>query len=328
MELDIAIHKGLKDSPVVILIHGLGMHRGFWTNPCEARVLASNISVGMLAARKPVSRSLTDKRSGDLRGLTAGIVPGSINNLWSALADRGLNLICWSQRRPAGPIMESVRELEYIVSLAGAVFPGRGIVLTGHSRGGLIARKFMERSVSGIRALITIATPHRGSRLSCISKYLGPVAPFLLKVLPVHTHGSAADILKRANDLLRGDALRELMPGSEFFANLNDTRHDNIRYLSFGGKKTALMTLYRWKRCRDRISPAPLVTVPDSLIRILPARVVPDELINGRRDFMVTAESSVMPWSEDHYDVKANHVSITWNRKVLAKITELIEEVG
>lgn len=322
MDLDITIHKGEADKPVVIFIHGLGMDKNFWTNPLETKIVAKNIPLKVFAATRPRPASI---KSG--KNLTIGSVPKKIDTLWTVLRDQGFNLLCWSQRRPVGPINAAVEELDEIIQRAGMLFPDKPLALIGHSRGGLVARKFMEGEVRGVKALITLSSPHRGSSLSRIGKRLSPLSAFLKGILPKDTHGTVSGVLKNVMDLLDGSALKELMPGSDFFTDLRDSAVDGINYLSFGGTKTELLTLYKWKKQGDALYPKPLLIIPDSLIKVFPASILPDELRPGKGDFMVTAESSVLPWAERHYDLNVNHISIIWNKTVIKRVSELLKRI-
>lgn len=322
MDLDITIHRGEAYRPVVIFIHGLGMDKNFWTNPLETKIFAKNIPLKVFAATRPRPASI---KSG--KNLTIGSVPKKIDTLWTVLRDQGFNLLCWSQRRPVGPINAAVEELDEIMQRAVRLFPDKSLALIGHSRGGLIARKYMEREVTGIKALITLSSPHRGSSLSRIGKRLAPLSAFLKGILPKDTHGTVSGVLNNVMDLLDGSALKELMSGSDFFRDLRDSAVDGINYLSFGGTKTELLTLYKWNKQGDALYPKPLLIIPDSLIKVFPASILPDELCPGRGDFMVTAESSVLPWAERHYDLNVNHISIIWNKTVIKRVSELLEGI-
>jgi len=322
MDLDITIHRGEAERPVVIFIHGLGMDKNFWVNPLETKIFAKNIPLKVFAATRPRPSSL---KSG--KKLTIGSVPKKIDNLWTVLRDNGFNLLCWSQKRPAGPINVAVEELAEIMQRAERLFPDKPLALIGHSRGGLVARKYMEKEVAGIRALITLSSPHRGSSLSKIGKRLSPLSAFLKGVLPKDTHGTVSGVMKNVTDLLEGSALKELMPGSDFFRDLRDSAVEGIKYISFGGTKTELLTLYKWKKQGDVLYPGPLLVIPDSLIRFLPDAFVPDELCPGKGDFMVTAESAVLPWADTHYDLNVNHISIMWNKTVINRVVEVLERI-
>lgn len=76
---------------------------------------------------------------------------------------------------------------------------------------------------------------------------------------------------------------------------------------------------------RDALYPESLLIIPDSLIRLFPSSRLPDELRSGKGDFMVTAESSILPWAERHYDLNVNHISIMWNKTVIKRVIELLE---
>ncbi len=259
--------------------------------------------------------------------LTPGIVPDRINNLWTALTEKGFNALCWTQRRPSGPINAAVEELQAVAATAEKIFPGRPIALLGHSRGGLIARKFMEKRRPAVRALVTIASPHAGSSLSRVGKYLSPVAPLLRAVLPEETRGGVARILKNIHELLDSGALRELLPDSGFIMNLHDRPLRDVLGMSFGGTNPALLTLYKWKKKDGMMYPEPLLTIPGSLLRALPPSVIPEELKPGRGDSMVTAESAVLPSASAHYNLPANHISITWHSELINKVIEALERL-
>ncbi len=320
MQLDITIHKGNPDKPIVIFIHGLAMDKHFWLDPLETKAFAKNVPLKYLAARKPRFSNSTNK-------ITIGTVPEKINCLWDTVIREGFSAVCWSQKRPVGPISIAVKELGELVLRVREKFPSRPIAFVCHSRGGLVARKFMESGPKGIKALITIASPHGGSSLSKIGKYIGPLTKPLKAVVPKDSHTNVSRIIKNLRDLVDGKALKELMPDSVFIKNLNDTPSKGIQYLSFGGRKTALLNIYKWKKVDDIIQARSILTVPDSLIKLIPASAMPLELTPGKGDFMVTAESSVLPWTTEHYNVQANHFTISWNKKVMEKTLEMLRKI-
>jgi pimeloyl-ACP methyl ester carboxylesterase len=320
--LDISIHKGNAGKPVVIFIHGLGMDKNIWISPLETKIFARNIPLKIFAATRPKPRLAKDEKR-----FTFGDIPDKVNTLWAALQDRGFNLVCWSQTRPVGPIGVAVEELDEIVKRTKRLFPGKPIALIGHSRGGLIARKFMERKISGIKALITISTPHAGSALARFGEYLSPLSRSLKNMLPRDTHGTVSNIIKNIAELVQGNAPKELLPSSDFFKNLKDSPQKDIYYISFGGIKTELLTLYTWRKKDDRMYTSPLLTIPDSLIKIFPASIIPEELTPGKGDVLVSAKSSVLPWASRHCNLSANHISIMWHLETINNTTEVLEKI-
>jgi pimeloyl-ACP methyl ester carboxylesterase len=322
LDLDVIIHKGRNNSPVVILIHGLGMNKEIWLNPLETKVFAQNIPLRVIAATPPRPRSRINKGF-----ISIGNTPEMINSLWSVLKDEGFNIVCFSQRRPVGPIDVAVEDLEYVIKRIKRLFPKCPLVLIGHSRGGLIARRFMQKRRYVIKALITIGTPHAGSSLSQIGNYLEPLYPLIKRTLPEDTHTAISRIIKRIHDLLEGNALKELLPDSDFFDRLNDSPRKGVRYLSFGGTRPRILTVYAWRKRGVKIYPRPILSIPDSILKILPSKIIPDEMIDGKGDLLVTAKSSVLPWAEEHYNLPVNHVSILWNKKTLEKTIQLLRKI-
>jgi len=78
---------------------------------------------------------------------------------------------------------------------------------------------------------------------------------------------------------------------------------------------------------RDKFKTHTVIEIPDSLINLLPAYLKLEELIPGKGDALVSAESSVMPWSSSHYNFPANHVSIMWNREMIQKTIEVLKSI-
>ena len=322
MELDIAVEKGSRDKPVVILIHGLGMDKNIWIDPLSTKIFARNIPLKIFAATAPkISSSRGSKK------ISIGTVPKRINTLWSALKCEGFNIICWSQRNPVGPIGMAVEELSEVVGRAKRIFSKIPLVLIGHSRGGLVARKFMEKKSPEIKALITISAPHAGSSIAQIGKYLKPFSFVLKSILPKDTHGKISKVIKNITDLLEGNALKELFPGSEFFENLRDLPQKGVTYVSFGGTDPRLFTIYAWKKMGKKVFPRALLSIPDSLIKIFPSFLVVDEITPGKGDGLVSVKSSLLPWASKHYNFRVNHVSVMWSREAINKTMEILKAI-
>ncbi len=322
MELDVFTQKGTDGRPVVVFIHGLGMDKNIWLDPLNTRIFARNIPLRVFAATKPCLYSPDSSKK-----VSLGDIPKKVNSLWDVLGDAGFNLVCWSQKRPVGPMSSAVEELSEVIKRTKRRFPKTPLVIIGHSRGGLIARKFMERKTPGINALITISTPHRGSNIAKLEKYIRPFSSILKGVLPKDTHGVALSVVKNVSELLNGNALKELLPDSAFFRELRDFSQQNVKYISFGGTEPRLFTIYIWKKKGKGYVPRSLMAVPDSLVKITPSFFVMNELNPGKGDGLVSAESSLLPWAAKHYNIGANHVSIIWDRRVIKTTLKLLEAI-
>jgi pimeloyl-ACP methyl ester carboxylesterase len=158
-------------------------------------------------------------------------------------------------------------------------FYRRPIVFIGHSRGGLIARKYMESNDPGIKALITVSTPHAGSSIAKIGNYIEPFSAILRKVSTESDYTAISRTVKNVKNLMEGRAWMDLMPDSAFFRDLKDPQRKNIHYVSMGGNQPRLFTLYVWRKKDDNMCARPLLSVPDSLIKVVPPVLKIEEII-------------------------------------------------
>jgi pimeloyl-ACP methyl ester carboxylesterase len=284
MKLDVISSQGDADKPAVIFIHGLGMDRNIWVNPSQSRVLA-----GMYPLEVLLGEEFQGKQSGGIR------------TLFEDLRAEGYSVVAWSQKRPAGPVDSVVPELAEVVRTANGI-TGSGIVLVGHSRGGLVGRKYLLKKENVIRGLITISTPHKGSSVAKVAKYLSPLASILNPLIPERDRGSRSAAMKRILEFLRSRALTELLPGSSFLKTLKDGPMDGIFYASVGGVKPTLFRLYS-------------LAFPDALERVIPKGFFPEEMKRGRGDGLVSAESSKIPWGCEHHNFDLNHVEILFDER-------------
>jgi pimeloyl-ACP methyl ester carboxylesterase len=296
MKLDIALNKGDDNKPAVVFIHGLGMDKNIWADPARSRILG-----GMF----PLSILLNKRYSNE--------TPENIRTLFHDLQSRGYPVITWSQKMPAGPMDFAVSELNEIAELA-AGLTKKGVILIGHSRGGLIARKYLMTNTKDIRGLYTISTPHHGSAIAKIGEYLLPLGSMIAPLIPSGGKGLLAGAIKRIADFLRSGAFLELLPESDFFKTLNDGPLTGLSYASFGGTSPTLFNLYN-------------LSFPDVFEKIIPANIYPEELKKGKGDGLVTAESSHLPWVHEHQDVHCNHAEILFKEGLRAGLAKIIETV-
>jgi len=294
MKLDIVSYHGSIDKPAIVFTHGLGMDKNIWVNPSESRILGGMFPLKVLLDKKNTVENV-DK----------------IQTLFDDLRQRDYSVITWSQKRAAGPIDSAVRELHEIIIEARKI-TNAGIILIGHSRGGLIARKYLYKQDKSIKGLITISTPHKGSSVAKIAKYLSPLVSVINPLVPNGDKGTLSFSIKRILDFLKSRALKELLPDSSFFKSIRDGPLNGVHYASVGGTKPTLFNLYN-------------MSFPDIFEKIIADNLYPEEMRMGKGDGLVSAESSKMPWSHEHYDFAFNHAEILFDngvRDVLGKIIE------
>jgi pimeloyl-ACP methyl ester carboxylesterase len=298
MKLDIASHQGSINKPVIVFIHGLGMDKNIWINPSDSRILAGTFPL----------KILLDKRASQDKSEV-------IATLYDDLKQRDYSLITWSQQRPAGPISSVVKELHEIVKAANELSQA-GIILVGHSRGGLIARKYLSATKdTSVRGLLTIATPHKGSSIAGISRYIAPLVSLIDPFIPAGNRGSRSFAMKRTMEFLKSRALKELLPDSSFFRSLNDGPLARVYYASVGGTNPTLFKISDY-------------SFPDMFEKVMPAQLYPEELKQGRGDGLVSAESSKLPWSNEHHAFPFNHAEILFDEGVRNRMVQVIEGIS
>lgn len=280
MEPDVAIHRGKPDRPLSIFVHGLGVNRRLWTDPSLCRVMGGLFPLASVLPGYDLSRTL-----------------------FHDLMDQGHTVAAWSQRRPVGPLETAVRELSEVISTAREV-PHRGLILIGHSRGGLVARAAAESMgrISNIQdkliALVTLSSPHHGTDMAKWAGLLSPLASALNPHVPEAGRGRLMPALKRLLNFLESRGVRELLPGSDVLSSFSETAPPGAYCLSLGGTDPALVRI------------PGLMPLPESIERLLSGRVLPDEMRRGRGDGLVSARSAVLPYADAHLDFPVNHAAM------------------
>jgi pimeloyl-ACP methyl ester carboxylesterase len=298
MKPDRVFHQGSINKPVIVFIHGLGMDKNIWVNPSDSRILAGTFPLKIL-----LNKRVWQDQS------------GVIATLYDDLQQRDYSLIAWSQQRPAGPIASVVEELHEIMKAANTLSQA-GIILMGHSRGGLIARKYLsETKDTSVKCLLTISTPHKGSSIAGLSRYVTPLVSLIDPFIPRGNRGSRSFAVKRTMEFLKSRALKELLPDSPFFLSLDDGPLAWVYYASAGGTNPTLFNISRY-------------SFPDMFEKVIPANRYPEELKQGRGDGLVSVESSRIPWADEHHNFECNHAEILFDEGVRNTMVRVIERIS
>jgi pimeloyl-ACP methyl ester carboxylesterase len=339
MNLDIALHKGSVEKPAIVFIHGLGMDKDIWVNPSKSRILGGRLPLNIFLRERPPVRDFgisRDKPKKEIPELSTGVQPKCLETLFNDLKLKKYPVITWSQRRPSGPIDSVAAELEEIMKLAKELTKA-GIILVGHSRGGLIGRKYLfQKKESLVKGLLTISSPHQGSSIAKLACYLKPLASFISPLFSNADKGTLSSSVKHVLDFLKSKALKELLPKSPFLKSLRDGPLDWIYYISLGGTKPSLMSLYRWrwnsvseeKSLRWFLNPEELFSIPEIFQKVIPDRFYPDEIAEGKGDGLVSAESSKIPWCNEHYNFNLNHAQMLFDKGVRDLLVKTIEGIS
>lgn len=339
MNPDIVLHKGDAKRPVVIFIHGLGMDKHIWTNPSESAILGGNLPINVLLSQKPEKKYFgysKKKPSAVFPAFTAGEYPDKLQTSFDDLRAKGYPVLTWSQTRPVGPIDTAVKELAALAGIAAQV-SREGIILIGHSRGGLIARQFLMNTGVPVKGLITICTPHKGSSIARLASYIKPLAALIAPLVSdAKDKGMLKVTMKRIIDFLTSRALLELLPDSDFFKSFHDVKREGVYCMTIGGTSPSLFRLYRWKmeyvmedpEKRWVLVPEEIISIPEIFEKIVPAKVFPLELKKGRGDGLVTAESSKIDWCTNHYDFTLNHAEALFDPDVRKTVADAVDRIN
>jgi len=328
---DIEIVEGDRDRPGIVFIHGLGMDKRIWVSPDEARILAGGFPIHILLCKRGFGSAPFKKRTLMRRRLIIGAPDCELHTVFHDLRKEGYTLIAWSQMRPAAPVDVVVNELRDILNLSERFTPS-GFILIGHSRGGLIGRRYLHlHKDRRVKALITISTPHSGTKMATFVKYISPIASFVRPLVSGPDRGRVLNILKRMSDFLTSRAVIELLPDSYFIRSLDDSRMDGVKYLSIGGKSPSLLCIKRiievYDGNRKRVRMERIISFPDAIERFVPQRLLPEEIRRGEGDGLVSIESSRIPWTSEHYNFNLNHAEILFSTKVRRRLFDKITEM-
>lgn len=298
MKLDIIYRKGRKDLPACIFIHGLGIQRSAWTSPSRARIMGGLFPLGVLLK--------SDYKS-------------PLKTLYHDLKALGYTVIAWSQSRPMGPVQEAIKELGAVMDFTETV-PHTGIILIGHSRGGCVAAQAATASLKSgkkrsVTSIITLASPHHGSNMARWAAYLSPLASLIGPLVPKKQKGALAKALKRALNFLESKGVRELLPDSDFIKSLGASRPRGVYCLSTGGTNSALVRVNRF------------FAIPEVFEKIFPDRILPEEMIKGKGDGLVSAASSELPFANEHLNFHVNHAGILVDPEVREAIIGRIRKL-
>ncbi len=327
MRLDIEFYQGKRQLPAIVFIHGLGMDKTLWTSACDARIAGGLLPYSLLLKERPQEINLSGLPLIKPEPLTAGNSPLSLTTSYQDLREDGYSVIAWSQRRPVGPISAAIDELYHIIEFISS-FTDRGVILIGHSRGGLIARRYVE--LHGIKrtcGIITIATPHKGSTMAQWVRYLSIITSALNPLLRYLPEGKVSKTLKRINDFLKSEAIKELLPESSFIKSLRPVK--GMNFFSVAGTESHLFSLYRWDIRKESnnfiLRPEEIFSFPESLIPLIPESHIPPEWRRGSGDGLVSLESARL---EDCCEFKLSHAKILTNPEVRAYIRRVIKALS
>lgn len=332
MNYDLSVIEGNQDKPAIIFVHGLGMDKGVWETPDNTKVLGGRFPIQLLIHDDEDIRISGEKGS----KIFFDRHSGSLSTLYHDLSARGNTVITWSQKRPSAGIDVAVSELIEIVGLLEGYLRS-GMIIIGHSRGGLIGRKYLKSGGKMPKCLITLATPHKGSRMAQWADYLKPLSSLVSRLIGEPQKGTLPFTAKKVLDFLASKAVKELLPDSGFFKSIDDCRVNGVYYISIGGNDPTLVSAYMAVADetsgdsnglkRSKYKPQRVFGIPDIFEKLIPPGRLPDEMKKGLGDGLVSIDSSRLDWSDEHYAFGVNHAEILFDKEVRKNVLAAIDRI-
>jgi pimeloyl-ACP methyl ester carboxylesterase len=165
--------------------------------------------------------------------------------LYPLLEAEGHPVVSWTQTDTVGPIDSSVDELERAVAFAKEEYGADRVILVGHSRGGLVCRGYLRRHRENpdVAALVTLATPHQGTRLATLDdRLLEVVTDSVAGLLPIP---ASKFVVKAVINLMRRLWLSHVASteelerwgaaGSYIRQLVSESQLDEVRYICIAG---------------------------------------------------------------------------------------------
>jgi pimeloyl-ACP methyl ester carboxylesterase len=210
------------------------------------------------------------------------------------------------------------------------------IVLIAHSRGGLLARKFLKDHqdlASRVSKLITLHAPHLGSQLANVANTLKDAIEGLESVFGSIVTEALGGLL----DVVDSPAYQELAIGSPFLTDLanGETALQEIEYYTFGGTSPLLTRLLSWVYTlgsaipqwhlppfHHRITLAE-IPVASPVLNSLPD--LADEIAEGKGDILVADSRAHLDFSVRQTN-SLNHAEALWDPTLQAQVLRILGE--
>lgn len=328
--LDVTFLEGYPSLPLIVFIHGLGMDKNIWLDPSQSKIMAGNVPLSVLLRSKPRPRIMS-KDLVQVEKITLGTSRKALPSLLRLLHGDGYPVLAWSQKRPLGPSEIILDELNSLLKLYDRYLHS-GLILIGHSRGGLAAWNYTLLRPENIKAVVTIGTPFYGSSLAQWANLLSKVTVLLSPVLPKSEGGKVKNSIKKIKDFIESTAVKELLPGSPFLDKLKYPIKPGTSTLCIAGSDPTFFKLYKWRKscinndmCNShkyRLEPALLFSFPGSI-----GGVLPQELSRNKGDGLVAKTSAVHAHCDKSAVVALNHVRLLFSHSVNKMIRSFLRDL-
>jgi len=338
----IEVSAGDPDLPVIVLLHGTGGDIRDMIDPADAPVAGQNYDYDG-AFPPPVTVGWSSYPGFGVWSCCELDPKKPVMSWRDVLSANQFATAAYSQVDPDGflappgspPPLGPVDELAVVMTELIRHFRDETrFVLLGHSRGGLLIRKFLRDHVKlaeRVSTVITLHSPHTGSELANLADTVTAGVTWLQGEIGT----LATDALGWLLALAQSDAYLEMAVGSPFLTALaaGEQPLPWINYFTFGGVSVRLTRIRSWVYTPD--SAFPRWHTPPFLHRRMVAEVpgispvantLPptiDELTEGRGD-LLTADSRDRLSFAMHQTNPINHAEALWHPTIQAQVLNIL----
>ncbi|MBF0317877.1 MAG: alpha/beta hydrolase [Nitrospirae bacterium] len=335
--LDVYFREGMRGYPLFVFVHGLGMDKNVWVCPERSRVLAGSYPVNVMLSRPPQSKVVSSREPLPL--ITTGEHrQGELRTLFHDLTALDIPCLSFTLQRPANRVVHAINDLLCILDVC-KDYTRHGVVIVGHSRGGVIARWFAESVAEApVLGVVAISAPNEGSTLARWATVLSRFTSLVLPYLNEAERGSFLSKIRGSFSFLGSKAVREMLPGSDFIRSLARKPAKKFFMMTIGATRAELLSLYKVQStpCNDNdnrmVTYKKLLSIPETMSKLLatllPEGLAPEEITDGLGDGIVSERSSRVPYADRHLVYPLNHVEVLFDETVRTDILAELKQQG
>ena len=276
--------------------------------------------------------------AGDLASLTR---PADGCTSWrDTLLAAGYSTLSYRQAAPLGTLEPNVRQLLRVASGPLSTddrLRRLPLIVLAHSRGGLLARAFLDRAANDpalrgvldrVERVITLHSPHQGSGLAGLTVRMDAAARRLQTL--VGSLGLRPAVLAALCALSASPAVAELAPGSPLLRTLaRQTPPTGIAWHTFAGTSADLGRMRALLEAPRGDAPgatriartrglSEVLGVLDRLALLTPA------LRDGEGDLVVADACARLPFADSHTVNPLTHIEALWDPRLHAQVLGLM----
>jgi pimeloyl-ACP methyl ester carboxylesterase len=321
--------------PIVLLLHGGGGDINHMSNPTISPGVQFDVDFAPAAV---IDRDWHGYPNVGIWGVSVS-PPNNTIGLQGAIAQFGYTALNYAQVGPNDTINLPAVEIDAVVRAVLARFSNKRVVFVCHSRGGLLARYFLQRNrndlnvLSRLAGIVTLHTPHQGSQVADVAVN---VHNRIVQLEGDPNNAPYAFILNFLDGFVNNSCIPELEPSSPFLTNLQAGEAVPLKVAipihTFGGTNPRLLSVF--VSIFDAMSAVPQwhwppfhwTTYQADLINLLDgtpvAQICPEETVGG--DVLVTDARSHLNGEASHHTHSVNHANALNNAAIQSDVCSVL----